>query len=102
VSAVSTHKFKIGESVFVIDVRAPATPFVVVKRMPDRDGEFEYRVRSSYEVPRACGPREPIENHKIRDLIWRRGKRLDAGFIGSGLKDWPGSALSKLLFAQSG
>lgn len=49
VSAVSTYKFKIGESVFVNDVRAPATPFVVIKRMPERDGEFEYRVRSSYE-----------------------------------------------------
>jgi hypothetical protein len=49
VSAVSTHKFKIGESVFVNDVRAPATPFVVIKRMPERDGEFEYRVRCSYE-----------------------------------------------------
>jgi hypothetical protein len=49
VSAVSTHKFKIGESVFINDVRAPATPFVVIRRMPERDGEFEYRVRSSYE-----------------------------------------------------
>jgi hypothetical protein len=28
------------------DVRAPAIPFVVIKRMPERDGEFEYRVRS--------------------------------------------------------
>ena len=48
-SAVATHKFKIGESVFVNDVRAPPTPFVVIKRMPERGGEFEYRVRSSYE-----------------------------------------------------
>jgi hypothetical protein len=48
-SAASTHKFKIGESVFVHDVRAPATPFAVIKRMPERDGEFEYRVRSTYE-----------------------------------------------------
>jgi hypothetical protein len=29
--------------------RAPATPFVVIKRMPERDGEFEYRLRSTYE-----------------------------------------------------
>jgi hypothetical protein len=49
VSAVSSHKFKIGESVFVSDVRAPAAPFVVIKRMPERDREFEYRVPSSYE-----------------------------------------------------
>ena len=72
-SAVSTHKFKIGESVFVNDVRAPAIPFIIIKRMPERDGEFEYRVRSSYEShERVCGPRESIENHKIRGLIaWR-------------------------------
>ena len=48
-SAVSTHKFKIGDNVFVNDARAPATPSVVIKRMPERDGEFEYRVRSSHE-----------------------------------------------------
>jgi hypothetical protein len=49
VNAAATHKFKIGESVFVRDPSAPATPFVIIKRMPERDGEFEYRVRSSYE-----------------------------------------------------
>jgi hypothetical protein len=49
VNAEATHKFKIGESVFVRGPSAPATPFVIIKRMPERDGEFEYRVRSSYE-----------------------------------------------------
>ncbi len=48
-NAAAAHKFKIGESVFVRDPSAPATPFVIIKRMPERGGEFEYRVRSSYE-----------------------------------------------------
>ncbi len=30
-------------------MKTPATPFVIIKRMPERGGEFEYRVRSSYE-----------------------------------------------------
>jgi hypothetical protein len=64
VSAVSTHKSKIGESVFVNDVRAPATSFVVIKRMPECDGEFEYRVRSSYE------PRERV----VRESLLRTAK----------------------------
>jgi hypothetical protein len=57
VSAVSSHKFKIGESVFVSDVRAPAAPF-------ERDGEFEYRVRSSYE------PHERV----VRESLLRTAK----------------------------
>ena len=64
VSAVSTHKFKIGESVFVSDVRAPAAPFVVIRRMPERDGEFEYRVRSGYE------PHERV----VRESLLRAAK----------------------------
>jgi len=45
-----THKFKIGEIVFLrpsIDI--PAGAYVVIKRMPEYHGEFEYRVRNSYE-----------------------------------------------------
>jgi hypothetical protein len=64
VSAVSTYKFKIGESVFVSDVRAPAAPFVVIRRMPERDGEFEYCVRSSYE------PHERV----VRESLLRTAK----------------------------
>jgi hypothetical protein len=44
----------------------PATPFIVIRRLPERDGEFEYRVRSSYES------HEP------------RGQKLGAKHRGSG------------------
>jgi hypothetical protein len=48
-----THKFKIGEIVFLRlsinhDIPAAAA-YVVIKRMPEYHGEFEYRVRNSYE-----------------------------------------------------
>ncbi len=47
-----THKFKIGEIVFLrpsINQDIPAGAYVVIKRMPEYHGEFEYRVRNSYE-----------------------------------------------------
>jgi hypothetical protein len=47
-----TYKFKIGETVFVEAARnsnVPGGAYVVTQKMPERDGEFEYRVRSSYE-----------------------------------------------------
>ena len=48
VNAMATHKVKIGETVFVADQNAGG-PFVVIKVMPERHGQFEYRARSSYE-----------------------------------------------------
>ena len=47
-----THKFKIGEIVFLrrsINQDIPAGTYVIIKRMPEYHGEFEYRVRNSYE-----------------------------------------------------
>jgi hypothetical protein len=47
-----TYKFKIGETVFVEAARNsnfPGGAYVVTQKMPERDGEFEYRVRSSHE-----------------------------------------------------
>ena len=47
-----THKFKIGQTVFIkpsIRRNAPAGAYVVVQKMPEHDGEFQYRVRSASE-----------------------------------------------------
>ena len=46
------HRFKIGETVFVEAARHlnfPGGAYVVTAKLPERDGEFEYRVRSSDE-----------------------------------------------------
>jgi hypothetical protein len=48
-----THKFKIGEIVFLrpsLNQNAPAGAYVVIKRLPEYHGEFEYQVRNSYEL----------------------------------------------------
>ena len=50
--AMTIHKFKIGQTVYLISFRndnAPGGTYVVIKRMPEHNGEYEYQVRSSYE-----------------------------------------------------
>lgn len=45
---MAIHKFKIGETVFLehsLDV--PGGLYVVTKRPPERDGEFEYQIKPS-------------------------------------------------------
>jgi hypothetical protein len=46
------HKFKIGERLFParsVGFSVPDGPYVVVKRLPMRDGEFEYQIKSVTE-----------------------------------------------------
>jgi hypothetical protein len=48
-----THKFKIGEIVFLrpsLNQNIPGDAYIVIKRLPGYHGEFEYRVRNSYEL----------------------------------------------------
>jgi hypothetical protein len=49
---MTIHKFKMGQTVYPISFRnenAPGGAYVVIKRMPEHNGEYEYQVRSSYE-----------------------------------------------------
>jgi len=49
-STMPTHKFHIGQTVFLIPaLSVPGGAYVVTKRMPERDGEFQYRVKSVNE-----------------------------------------------------
>ena len=46
------HKFKIGERLFParsVGFSVPDGAYVVVKRLPMRDGEFEYQIKSLTE-----------------------------------------------------
>jgi hypothetical protein len=46
------HKFKIGERLFPARsarLDAPDGAYVILKRLPMRDGEFEYQIRSLTE-----------------------------------------------------
>jgi hypothetical protein len=44
------HKFKIGQTVFVQQhLNLPGGAYVVTKRLPERNGELEYRIKSVNE-----------------------------------------------------
>jgi hypothetical protein len=46
------HKFQVGQTVFLHRsplLNMPDGAFVVTRRLPERDGEFEYRVKSATE-----------------------------------------------------
>jgi hypothetical protein len=43
------HKFKIGERLFParsVGLDVPDSAYVIIKRLPMRDGEFEYQIRA--------------------------------------------------------
>jgi hypothetical protein len=50
-----THKFQIGQSAFLtpsLSRNIPGGAYIITKKLPEHNGEFEYRVRSvneSYE-----------------------------------------------------
>ena len=49
-----THKFHLGQAVEFNPPRgifAPRGPYVVTSKLPERDGAFEYRIRSVNESP---------------------------------------------------
>ena len=76
---MATHKFKIGETVFVADHSAAGGPFVVIKRMPERDGQFEYRVRSSYEPCEGVVRKSQLRVERAATLTAPSGHPLDKG-----------------------
>ena len=47
-----SHKFRVGQTVFVdpsISQNIPGGAYVVTGKLPERDGEFQYRVKSINE-----------------------------------------------------
>jgi hypothetical protein len=50
---VAEHKFRVGQRVAlaanIINRTATGGSYVVVKRLPHRDGEFEYRIKNAAE-----------------------------------------------------
>ena len=50
--AMPTHKFHIGQTVFLdasLARNIPGGAYIVTKELPERDGEFEYRLKSINE-----------------------------------------------------
>ena len=51
-SIMSVHKFKVGDTVFVGAARnlnIPGGAYMITAALPERDGEFEYRLRNTRE-----------------------------------------------------
>jgi hypothetical protein len=46
------HKFKIGQRLFPARLDVPDGAYVVIKRLPMRDGEFEYQISQTKRVVR--------------------------------------------------
>jgi hypothetical protein len=45
-----THKFQIGQTlILTASLNVPGGAYLVTKRLPAHDGEFEYRVKSANE-----------------------------------------------------
>jgi len=45
-----TYKFQIGQTVFLSrSINVPGGACTVTKKLPEREGEFEYRVKSTKE-----------------------------------------------------
>ena len=62
------HKFKIGQRLFLVRaLNAPDGPYIVVKRLPKRRGQFEYQIKSVIERYYECIARES----QLKTTPWR-------------------------------
>jgi hypothetical protein len=67
-AVMPTHKFKIGQTVYLKSSRhqnVPGGAYMIIKRMPDHDGEFEYRVRSMSEPHERVVGESSIVSHSL-------------------------------------
>jgi hypothetical protein len=49
---MQTHKFRVGQTVFIqpsLRLNFPGGPYIVTKKLPERDGDAQYRVRNINE-----------------------------------------------------
>ena len=63
------HKFKIGQQLFParsVGLNVPDGAYVIVKRLPERDGEFQYQIKS------VANPDERVvRESQLRPNPWR-------------------------------
>ena len=56
-AGMPTHKFQIGQTVFLnpsLALNVPGGAYIVTKKFPERDGEFVYQVKSAHEPHERC------------------------------------------------
>jgi hypothetical protein len=67
------HKFKIGQRLFparAVGLNVPDGAYVIVKRLPQRDGEFEYQIKSV-----AHRDERVVRESQLRPKPWRSSGR---------------------------
>lgn len=66
-----TNKFQVGQTVFVdpsVSQNIPGGAYIVTRKLPERDGEFQYRVKSVNEPhERAVREKSVEKNIVMRD-----------------------------------
>jgi hypothetical protein len=68
------HKFKIGQQLFLVRSPAqnlPGGAYVIIKRLPKRDGEFEYQIKSVNEPDERI-----VRESQLRTDPWRSNLNL--------------------------
>src|SRR5262245_35054116 len=70
------HNFKIGQNLFLagfVVLNWPEGVYVIVKRLPERDGEFEYQIKNLAEPDERV-----VRESQLRPSPWHRsGGRPD-------------------------
>ena len=67
------HKFKIGQHLFParsVGLNLPDGVYVIVKRLPERDGEFEYQIKNIAELDERV-----VRESQLRPSPWHRSGR---------------------------
>ena len=68
---MSEHKFKIGERLFParsVGLNVPDGAYVVIKRLPKHDGEFEYQIKNITESDERV-----VRESQLTPNPWRDG-----------------------------
>jgi hypothetical protein len=47
---MAAYKFQIGQTVFLNQSLGARGAYIVTRKLPERDGELEYRVKSAHET----------------------------------------------------
>jgi hypothetical protein len=67
------HKFKIGQRLFParsVGLNVTDGAYVIVKRLPERDGEFQYQIKNI-----AKSDARVVRESELRPIPWRSSGR---------------------------
>jgi hypothetical protein len=70
---MTEHKFKIGQRLFParsVGLNVSDGAYIVVKRLPKRDGEFEYQIKSVNELDERI-----VRESQLKTSPWRNQAR---------------------------